>query len=53
MTRTTAFPAAIILQMLMENKITDRGVLYQERSVPTGLFLEELEKRNINFENID
>jgi len=53
MTRTTAFPAAAILQMLMENKITDRGVLYQEKSVPTNQFLEEMEKRNIIFDIID
>jgi len=39
--------------MLMENQITDRGVLYQEKSVPTNLFLEEMEKRNIIFDKID
>ncbi len=53
MMRTTAFPATIILQMLMEGQISDRGVLYQERSVPTTLFMEEMEKRNIRFEMID
>jgi lysine 6-dehydrogenase len=53
MMRTTAFPATVILQMLMENKIKDRGVLYQEKSVPTTLFLEEMEKRNIKFDVLD
>lgn len=53
MMRTTAFPATIILQMLMEGQISDRGVLFQERSVPTTLFMEEMEKRNIRFEMID
>ena len=50
MMRTTAFPAAIILQMLIEGIITDRGVLRQELAVPGGLFMRELEKRNIRFE---
>lgn len=53
MTRMTAFPATIILQMLMENQIADRGVLYQEKSVPTTLFIEELERRNVKFEVLD
>ncbi len=50
MMRTTAFPASIILQMLVENKITDRGVLKQEISVPGFEFIGELEKRGIYFE---
>ena len=50
MMRTTAFSAAIILQMLMDNRIQDRGVLYQEISIPQNEFLNELEKRNIIFD---
>ncbi len=50
MMRTTAFPASIILQMLVEDKITDRGVLKQELSVPGFEFMCELEKRGIYFE---
>jgi len=50
MMRTTAFPAAIILQMLIDRKISDRGVLRQELSIPPESFIQELEKRNINFE---
>jgi saccharopine dehydrogenase-like NADP-dependent oxidoreductase len=50
MARTTAFSAAIILQMLMDGRITDRGTLYQELSIPSDEFIKELEKRNIHFE---
>ena len=50
MMRTTAFPASIILQMLVEDKIKDRGVLKQELSVPGFEFMNELEKRGIYFE---
>ncbi|MCB0281936.1 MAG: saccharopine dehydrogenase NADP-binding domain-containing protein [Calditrichae bacterium] len=52
MMRTTAFPAAIILQMLMENKIKDRGVLRQEQAVPGFDFIVELEKRRIFFNEV-
>jgi len=50
MMRTTAFPAAILLQMLIRGQIQDKGVLRQEISVPTELFIRELEKRKIVFE---
>ena len=50
MMRTTAFPAIITLEMLVDGRIKDKGVLRQELSIPPGLFLEELEKRNIKFE---
>jgi len=53
MMRNTAFPAAIILQMLMENKITDKGVLKQEVSVPGFDFMVELERRGIFFDKSD
>ena len=53
MMRTTAFPAVIILQMLIRGDITDQGVLRQELSVPGGKFIKELEKRNIFFEKLD
>ena len=49
MMRTTAFPAVIALQMLVDGRISDRGVLRQEVSIPGDKFLEELEKRNICF----
>ena len=50
MMRTTAFPAIITLEMLVDGRIKDRGVLYQELSIPPDKFLQELEKRNIHFE---
>ena len=50
MMRTTAFPAIITLEMLVDGRIKDKGVLRQELSIPPDIFLEELENRNINFE---
>jgi lysine 6-dehydrogenase len=47
MQRTTAFPASIVAQMIASREISERGVLPQETVVPTGRFLEELEKRDI------
>jgi lysine 6-dehydrogenase len=49
MMRTTAFPATIILIMLIKGRIQARGVLHQELAVPSQEFIHELEKRNINF----
>jgi lysine 6-dehydrogenase len=49
MMRTTAFPASIILIMLINGWIQTRGVLRQEAAVPSDIFIPELEKRNINF----
>jgi lysine 6-dehydrogenase len=48
MMRTTAFPASIILQMLVRGQIKQHGVLRQEQVVPTQPFLGELTKRGIN-----
>jgi lysine 6-dehydrogenase len=48
MMRTTAFPATIILKMLVNGQIKQHGVLRQEQVVPPKVFLEELEKREIN-----
>jgi len=53
MMRCTAFPAAIILQMLIRGEIKDYGVLRQEISVPGQLFINELDKRNIRFDRLD
>jgi lysine 6-dehydrogenase len=49
MMRTTAFPAAIILIMLMDGRIKVRGVMRQELAVPPVAFMTEMQKRNINF----
>ncbi len=47
MMRMTSFPAAIIALMLARRQIEDRGVLYQERSIPCEPFMNELAKRKI------
>ena len=50
MMRTTAFPASIVLQMLVLGAIAKRGAVLQERDVPADLFLEEVEKRGIKID---
>ncbi|HVO61323.1 MAG TPA: saccharopine dehydrogenase C-terminal domain-containing protein [Terriglobales bacterium] len=50
MMRTTAFPAAIVLQMLASGAITKRGAILQERDIPTDLFLKEMSERGIKIE---
>lgn len=47
MMRTTAFPAAIIANMILTGDIKERGVLHQEEIVPVPLLLKELAKRKI------
>lgn len=47
MMRMTAFPAAIIGNMILKGDIKTRGVLRQEEHVPVPLLLKELAKRNI------
>jgi lysine 6-dehydrogenase len=47
MMRMTAFPAAIILQMICDGRITCRGVIPQEVAVPGAAFAEELGRRRI------
>jgi lysine 6-dehydrogenase len=47
MMRTTAYPVAILAQMLADGRIAARGVLPLETTVPTAAFLTELEKRQI------
>jgi len=49
MMRTTAFPAAIILEMLVDGTIKSRGVMRQEEAVPAGLFMDALVMRDIRF----
>ncbi len=49
MMRTTAFLPAIILEMLADGRINKHGVLQQEAAVPAGLFMQELEKRDIRY----
>ena len=49
MARTTAFPTSIIGQMIMNDMISQKGVLFSENSIPYSLFIDELNKRNIIF----
>lgn len=50
MMRCTAFPVSIVAQMLADQRIAVHGVLGLEDVVPTGLFIEELARRNIRLE---
>ncbi len=47
MMRTTAFPASIVLQMMCSGAVEKRGAVLQERDVPAGMFLDEMERRGI------
>ena len=49
MMRCTGFSLAIVAGMIAEKKIKRHGVLTQEESIPTDLYLSELEKRGIKF----
>lgn len=49
MARTTAFPTSIIAQFIGHGKITTRGVIPGETSIPFNDFIKELEKREIIF----
>ena len=48
MMRTTAWPASIVLQMLMAGEIIKRGGLRQEIDVPAQLFLSEMGQRGLH-----
>jgi len=48
MMRTTAWPASIVLQMLVGGQITKRGGIRQEIDVPAQLFLNEMARRGVN-----
>ena len=47
MMRTTAYPVAIIAEMIRSKEISKRGVYTSENIVPPKSFFKELEKRNI------
>jgi lysine 6-dehydrogenase len=47
MMRTTAWPASIVLQMLVGGQITKRGGIRQEIDVPAQLFLNQMAQRGI------
>ncbi len=48
MARTTGFSAAIIAEMILNGRIREKGVLYQELSVPHKEYFTELRKRGID-----
>ena len=52
MMRMTAFPAAIILQMICDGRIAKRGVVPQEVAVDPAGFVEELPPRGIRIKGI-
>jgi len=52
MMRMTAFPIAIVSYMQAHEKITNLGVVPQEKCVPVNLFIEELNKRNVFVEGL-
>ncbi len=50
MMRTTAWSAAVVVQMLASGVIEKRGAILQELDVPAGLYIDEMRKRGINIE---
>jgi lysine 6-dehydrogenase len=48
MMRTTAWPAAIVVQMMASGDITKRGAILQERDVPAEAFLKAMAARGID-----
>ncbi|MGI9104177.1 MAG: saccharopine dehydrogenase C-terminal domain-containing protein [Terriglobales bacterium] len=50
MMRTTAWPAAIVVQMLASGEIAKRGAIHQETDVPAAAFLEAIAQRGINIQ---
>jgi lysine 6-dehydrogenase len=47
MMRTTAWPAAIVVQMMASGEIAKRGAVLQERDVPADAFLSAMAARGI------
>ena len=50
MMRTTAWPASIVLQMLVTGEVEKLGAVLQERDVPAEQFLAEMNGRGIEIE---
>lgn len=53
MQKTTAWPGSLILAMLVEGEIKDRGVLYQERVVDCNLLVDRLAERGVQIDLIE
>jgi lysine 6-dehydrogenase len=48
MMRTTAWPAAVVVQMMAAGEISKRGGVLQERDVPASAFLSAMAERGID-----
>lgn len=53
MMRTTAWPASVVLMMMVNGTIAKRGDVYQERDVPGREFLREMSRRGIDIKFMD
>jgi lysine 6-dehydrogenase len=51
MMRTTSYPAAVAAMMMVDGRISNRGVLTPERCIPPEPFIEELRSRGIDIEH--
>jgi lysine 6-dehydrogenase len=51
MMRTTSYPAAVAAMMMVDGRISDRGVLTPERCIPPEPFIEELRSRGIDIKH--
>jgi lysine 6-dehydrogenase len=51
MMRTTSYPAAVAAMMMVDGRITKRGVLTPERCIPPEPFIEELKSRGIDIKH--
>jgi len=51
MMRTTSYPAAVAAMMMVDGRISDRGVLTPERCIPPKPFIEELRSRGIDIKH--
>ena len=47
MMRTTAWPASVVLQMIVHGVISKRGGIRQELDVPSDIFLREMSRRGV------
>ncbi|MBT7616452.1 MAG: hypothetical protein HN590_04120 [Calditrichaeota bacterium] len=50
MARTTGFSAAVVLNLILDGQIEERGVIKQELSVPPDEYLQGLAKRGLKIE---
>jgi lysine 6-dehydrogenase len=50
MMRTTAWPAAIVVQMLASGEIAKRGGIHQELDIPADAFLAAMHERGVTIE---